>query len=50
MASSKTFFQAKNLSDVFYQLKTISNLKVVAGCTSFSRKALPDNSISVRDI
>ncbi|MBR1537308.1 MAG: FAD binding domain-containing protein [Treponema sp.] len=50
MGSSKNFYSAKNLSDVFYQLKTISDLTVVSGCTSFVEKELPDKSISVRDI
>ena len=50
MASSKTFFSAKNLGDVFYQLKTIADLRVVAACTTFVEKPLPENSISVRDI
>ncbi|WP_294428108.1 FAD binding domain-containing protein [uncultured Treponema sp.] len=48
--ASKNFFYAKNLSDVFYQMKTISNLTIVAGCTSFVEKELPENSLSVRDI
>ena len=50
MGSSKNFFYAKNLSDVFYQLKTISDLTVTAGCTSFVGKELPEKTLSVRDI
>ena len=50
MATSSTFFYAKNLADVFYQLKTISDLEVVGGCTSFSEKPLPEKALSVRDI
>ena len=48
--ASKTFFYAKNLNDVFYQMKTISNLTIVGGCTSFVEKELPENSLSIRDI
>lgn len=50
MASSKSFFYAKNLSDVFYQIKTISELRIASGCTSFAEKELPDKTLSVRDI
>ena len=50
MASSKTFFYAKNLADVFYQMKTISDLSIVGGCTTFAEKPLPEKSLSVRDI
>ena len=50
MATSKTFFYAKNLADVFYQLKTISDLTIVGGCTSFVSRELPEKSLSVRDI
>ena len=50
MVSSKTFFYAKNLPDVFYQIKTISDLSIVSGCTSFVDKELPDKSLSIRDI
>lgn len=50
MATSKTFFYAKNLADVFYQLKTISDLTITGGCTSFVGKSLPEKTLSVRDI
>lgn len=50
MAASKTFFYAKNLADVFYQMKTIADLSIVAGCMSFAEKELPEKSLSVRDI
>lgn len=50
MASSKTIFYAKNLADVFYQLKTISELSIVAGCSSFAEKELAEKTLSVRDI
>ncbi|MBP3773568.1 MAG: FAD binding domain-containing protein [Treponema sp.] len=50
MPSSKSFFYAKNLNDVFYQLKTISDLTIVGGCTSFVGKDLPEKSLSIRDI
>lgn len=50
MAVSKTFFYAKNLNDVFYQLKNISELAIVGGCTSFAEKELPEKALSIRDI
>ena len=50
MPSTKTFFYAKNLNDVFYQLKNISELNIVGGCTSFVGKNLPDKALSIRDI
>ncbi len=50
MASSKTVFYAKNLADVFYQIKTISELRIVAGCSSFAEKELPEKILSVHDI
>ncbi|MBR1402835.1 MAG: FAD binding domain-containing protein [Treponema sp.] len=50
MGSSKTFFYAKNLADVFYQLKTISDLTIVGGCSHFAGKTLPDKALSIRDI
>lgn len=50
MATTKTFFYAKNLADVFYQLKTISDLSIVGGCTSFVDRELPEKALSVRDI
>ena len=50
MAISKTFFYAKNLADVFYQLKTISNLTITGGCSSFIGKQFPEKTLSIRDI
>lgn len=50
MPSFKTFFYAKNLNDVFYQMKNISELNIVGGCTSFVGKELPEKALSVRDI
>lgn len=50
MAGSRTFFYAKNLADVFYQVKTISDLVIAGGCTSFAGKSLPEKTLSVRDI
>jgi len=50
MPSSKTFFYAKNLNDIFYQLKNISELNIVGGCTSFVNKELPEKALSIRDI
>lgn len=50
MPSSKSFFYAKNLNDIFYQLKTISDLNIVGGCTTFVERELPEKSLSIRDI
>ena len=50
MPQSKTFFYAKNLNDIFYQLKNISDLNIVGGCTSFVENELPENNLSVRGI
>ena len=50
MGSPKTFFYARNLADVFYQLKTIQDLTIVGGCTGLAGRELPDKSLSVRDI
>ena len=37
-------FYARNLNELFYQLKTIANLKIVGSCTAIS--ALPEKMIS----
>lgn len=50
MGLSKNFFYAKNLADVFYQMKTISELAVLGGGTSFVGRELPEKSLSVRSI
>ncbi|MCR4821256.1 MAG: FAD binding domain-containing protein [Treponema sp.] len=50
MSASKNFFYAENLPEVFYQLKTISDLTIVSGCTSFVNKEMPPISLTVRDI
>lgn len=50
MSGNKSFFYAKNLNDVFYQLKNISELNIIGGCTSFAEKELPEKSLSIRDI
>lgn len=50
MAAYKTFFYAKNLADIFYQVKSIPDIEIVAGCTSFAGKELPEKSIPIRDI
>lgn len=50
MPQSKTFFYAKNLDDIFYQLKNISDLNIVGGCTTFVEKELPEKNLSIRGI
>ncbi len=39
-----SIFYAKNLSDLFYQMKTISNLKIVGACTGLTE--MPERCIS----
>ncbi|MBQ5997989.1 MAG: FAD binding domain-containing protein [Treponema sp.] len=41
---STNIFYARNLSELFYQLKTIANLKIVGSCTAISE--LPEKIIS----
>ncbi len=48
MENSKTIFLAKNISEILYQIKNVSGLEIVGGCTSI--KELPEKSLSVRDI
>lgn len=46
--SFKNMAYAKNLSEVFYQLKNNQELQIIGGCTSL--KELPDSSLSIRNI
>lgn|SRR5574344_729254 len=46
--TNQTLFFAKNIADVFYQLKTIPQLQLVGGCSSFD--ILPDKMLSVRNV
>lgn len=48
MESNKTVFLAKNISELLYQVKNVSGLKIVGGCSSI--KTLPEKTLSVRDI
>jgi CO/xanthine dehydrogenase FAD-binding subunit len=54
--NSKAVYYAKNLSDIFYNLKTVPHLKILAGCTQCERTTdgqcynLPDSSLVVRAI
>ncbi|MBQ0051513.1 MAG: FAD binding domain-containing protein [Treponema sp.] len=52
MSSSKSFFYAKTLQEVFYQMKTINGLSVHGGCTDFAihQKEFPENNLSIRNI
>lgn len=48
MDSNKTIYYAKDLDEVFYQLKTISSLHIVGGCTATA--PLPEKTLSVRAV
>ena len=48
MASDKTIFYANNLDEVFYQLKTVSGLRIVGGCTAMG--ALAEKTLSIRAV
>lgn len=48
MQNNKTLFLAKNVSEILYQIKNVSGLEIVGGCTSI--KELPEKALSVRDI
>lgn len=48
MRSNKTIFLAKNISELLYQIKNVSGLEIVGGCTSV--KPLPEKTLSSRDI
>lgn len=44
----KTVFYAKNVNDLFYQIKTSQNLEIVGGCTRIEE--IPNKFISTRKI
>ena len=46
--SSKQIFNAQNLNDLFYFLKSINDSTIVSGCTQI--KELPEKAIAVRSI
>ena len=46
--SDHTFFFAKTIAELFYQLTSVSGLEVVGGCTSLER--MPQKAISVHGI
>ena len=48
MQNNKTIFLAKNISELLYQIKNVSGLEIVGGCTLI--KSLPEKTICVRDI
>lgn len=48
MENNKTIFLAKNISELLYQIKNVSGLQIVGGCSSI--KSLPEKALSVRDI
>jgi len=48
MQNNKTIFLAKNISELLYQIKNVSGLEIVGGCSSI--KSLPEKALSVRDI
>lgn len=48
MQNDHTFFFAKTISELFYQLTSVSGLEVVGGCTSLER--MPQKAISVHGI
>ncbi|MBO7123356.1 MAG: FAD binding domain-containing protein [Treponema sp.] len=48
MQNNKTLFLAKNVSEILYQIKNVSGLEIVGGCTSISD--LPEKALSVRDV
>ncbi|AEE17174.1 FAD binding domain-containing protein [Treponema brennaborense] len=48
MAKTKTVYFARNMADVLYQLKTVSDLHIFGGCT-YSR-TLADTSLIIRNV
>ncbi|OJF75938.1 MAG: hypothetical protein BKP49_08920 [Treponema sp. CETP13] len=54
--NNKALYYAKNITDIFYNLKTVPHLQIFAGCTQCGRTAdgkkcnLPDSSLIVRAI
>ena len=48
MPKSKTVFISKTLSDVFYHIKSVNEIQLLAGCTQL--KKIQDKSVSLRMI
>ena len=48
MSSNHQMYYALSLSDIFYQLKSVSSIQIVSGCTQ--NKKLPEISLCVRNI
>lgn len=48
MSEPKQIVYAKNVSEIFYQLKNVSGLQIVGGCTQL--KKLPQKSLSISNI
>ncbi|MCK9168862.1 MAG: FAD binding domain-containing protein [Treponema sp.] len=48
LKTEHTFFFAKTISELFYQLKSVSGLQIVGGCTRI--ETVPDKAISIRGI
>ena len=48
MQSNKTIFLAKNISELLYQIKNVSGLTIVGGCSAI--KSLPEKTLSARGI
>ncbi|MGN0729170.1 FAD binding domain-containing protein [Treponema sp.] len=46
MQKNKTAFISKSLSDVFYHIKTVNDIQLIAGCTQL--KKIHDKSVSLR--
>ena len=46
--TERAFFFAKTIPELFYQLKSVSGLQIVGGCTRVDN--LPDKAISIRNI
>ena len=56
MTKSPNFYEAKNLSEAIFQLKNISELSIVGGCTQICRDQkgdffeLPRNMLCLKNI
>lgn len=52
MQSSKSFYFARNIPEIFQQINSISGLSVLGGCTTFSLrgKNFPDKNLCIRNI
>lgn len=46
--SNCAVFYAKNMQELFYQIKSVAGLKIVGGCTALT--ALPEKSLSILNI